>query len=150
AVLLALVAGLATTSYGFYRADVQRKWAQDAERNAVANALIATEAAEAEKKAKLDAEAERKEAEAAKAEAQAKAAEANAVVQFLEDKVFAAGRPKGEAGGLGHDVSLRDAVRASLSGLATSFKDQPLVEARLRVTLGMTFFYLGDYAPAAE
>jgi hypothetical protein len=30
--------------------------------------------------------------------------------------------------------------------LGTSFKDQPLVEARLRLTLGLTFHYLGEYA----
>jgi serine/threonine protein kinase/tetratricopeptide (TPR) repeat protein len=93
---------------------------------------------------------ERTKAETAKKEAEAKEAEANAVVQFFEDKVFAAGRPKGEAGGLGHDVPLRDAIKASLTALGTSFRDQPLVEARLRYTLGTTFSYLGDPPSAAE
>jgi non-specific serine/threonine protein kinase/serine/threonine-protein kinase len=93
---------------------------------------------------------ERRKADIARGQAQAKEAEANAVVKFFEDKVFSAGRPKGEAGGLGHGVSLRDAIKASLPALGTDFRDQPLVEARLRFTLGGTFYYLGDYASAAE
>lgn len=125
---------------------------------------VAHAAAEAERLAKVDADEqkekairsaereaeERKKGEAAKAEAQANEAAANAVVKFFQDKVFAAGRPKGEDGGLGHDVPLRDAIRASLPSLATSFKDQPLVEARLRLTLGNTFRSLGERALAAE
>src|SRR6185369_10082794 len=130
--------------------DVHRQRAEGAERSAVANALTATDAAEAERKAKLDADVRRREAEAAKAEAQAKAAEADAVTTFFERKVFAAGRPRGTLFGRGHDVSLRDAVRASLPGLATDFKEQPLVEARLRAAVGITFGELGDYKSAAE
>jgi eukaryotic-like serine/threonine-protein kinase len=142
-VLLALVLGIAGTTFGLIRA---------------------TRAAEAERLAKMEAEeqresalrsaareaAQRQKAEAARAEAQAKEAEANAVVKFFEDRVFAAGRPKGEEGGLGHDVPLRDAIRASLPSLTASFKDQPLVEARLRLAVGTTFAYLGDYTQAAE
>ncbi|HVJ80300.1 MAG TPA: serine/threonine-protein kinase, partial [Planctomycetia bacterium] len=94
-------------------------------------------------------EALRKE-ENARGAAQAKEAEANAVLNFFEAHVFAAGRPKGEGGGLGHDVSLRDAVLASLPALATSFKNQPLVEARLRMTLGATFSHLGQADQALE
>jgi serine/threonine protein kinase/tetratricopeptide (TPR) repeat protein len=121
-------------------------------------------AAEAERLAKRDAEqqnekaiqsaereaGERKKAETAKTDAEAKEAEANAVAKFFEDKVFSAGRPKGEAGGLGHDVSLRDAIKASLPALGTSFTVQPLVEARLRLTLGSTFRLLGEHTQAAE
>ncbi|MGO9465807.1 MAG: tetratricopeptide repeat protein [Isosphaeraceae bacterium] len=101
-------------------------------------------------RAETDAQAERQKAEAARVEAQTKEAEANAVVRFFEDKVFSAGRPKGEAGGLGHDVALKDAILASLPALGTSLSPQPLVEARLRYTLGVTFWYLGEYARAAD
>jgi serine/threonine protein kinase/tetratricopeptide (TPR) repeat protein len=106
--------------------------------------------AERAKRAETDAQAERQKAEAARVEAQTKEAEANAVVRFFEDKVFSAGRPKGEAGGLGHDVALKDAIRASLPALGTSLTAQPLVEARLRYTLGVTFWYLGDHADSAD
>jgi serine/threonine protein kinase/tetratricopeptide (TPR) repeat protein len=117
----------------------------------------ANEAAEAERLAKLDADREKENAlRSAKREAherkkvEAKETEANAVIRFFEDKVFAAGRPKGESGGLGHDVPLLDAIKAALPALGTGFRDQPLVEARLRSTLGTTFRFLGDHAQATE
>jgi serine/threonine protein kinase len=103
----------------------------------------------AEQAATREAE-ERVKAVAAKTEAQRREAEANAVVAFFEDKVFAAGRPKGQDGGLGHEVLLREAIHASLPALSTGFLDQPLVEAHLRLTLGNTFTHLGDFAQAAE
>jgi tetratricopeptide (TPR) repeat protein len=93
---------------------------------------------------------ERKKAETARAEAQAKEAEANAVIKFFEDHVFAAGRPKNQDGGLGSGVSLRDAILAGLPALGQGLTDQPLVEARLRQTLGNTFWYLGEAERAAE
>ncbi|HEY1379215.1 MAG TPA: serine/threonine-protein kinase, partial [Gemmataceae bacterium] len=127
--VLSLVAGIIGTTWGLIRAN---------------------RATEAERIAKQDTEAQKENAVRSAAEARAKEAEANAVVKFFDEKVFAAGRPKGEHGGLGHDVSLRDAVRASLASLGTSFKDQPLVEARLRIALGSTFAHLGDPARAAE
>ncbi len=74
---------------------------------------------------------------------------AAATVKFVEDRVFAAARPKGQNGGLGKDVTLRDAIVASLPALQTDFADQPLVEARLRITLGTSFLYLGEAETAA-
>jgi serine/threonine protein kinase len=74
---------------------------------------------------------------------------AAATVKFLEERVFTAARPKGQNGGLGRDVTLRDALAASLPALATDFADQPLVEARLRMTLGTSFLYLGEAETAA-
>jgi tetratricopeptide (TPR) repeat protein len=74
---------------------------------------------------------------------------AAATVKFLEERVFAAARPRGQNGGLGRDVTLRDALAASLPALATDFADQPLVEARLRMTLGTSLLYLGEAETAA-
>ncbi len=85
-----------------------------------------------------------------RAAAEAKSAEAEAVVLFIEDKVFAAARPKGQEGGLGHDVTLRAAITASLPALADGFKAQPLVEARLRRSVGVTLYYLGESKAAVE
>ena len=149
-VLLALVAGVTGTTIGLLRAERERQ--------------LAVKAAEAERVAKLEAEQQkanalqaaereaeqREKAEKARTEAQTKEAEANAMLKFFEDRVFAASRPKGESGGLGHDVSLRGAVLASLSSMGSSFTHQPLVEARLRSTLATTFQHLGDYSQAAE
>jgi serine/threonine protein kinase len=85
----------------------------------------------------------------ATAAAKAREAEARAVLQFVQDKVLAAARPKGEIGGLGQDVKLRQAVEAALPYLDKSFADQPLIEAQLRVTLGNSFMYLGEPNTAA-
>lgn len=74
---------------------------------------------------------------------------AAAAARFIEDRVFAAARPKGQDGGLGKNVTLRDALVASLPALVTDFGDHPLVEARLRVTLGTSFLYLGEAETAA-
>ena len=95
----------------------------------------------------------KKQAEFARAqetEARKKEAEANAVVQFFQDRVFAAARPEGLDGGLGSEVTLRKAIVASLPALDEGFADQPLVEAKLRSSLGATFEYLGEYESALK
>jgi serine/threonine protein kinase len=76
--------------------------------------------------------------------------QAEKVLEFVEKKVFAAARPEGKEGGLGQAVTLRQAVKAALPYVAKSFTDQPLIEARLRLTLGTSFVYLGDAKTAAE
>jgi tetratricopeptide (TPR) repeat protein len=69
---------------------------------------------------------------------------------FVEDRVFAAARPKGREGGLGREVTLRQALDAALPFVAEGLAAQPLVEARLRRTLGTSYFYLGEPRTAAE
>jgi eukaryotic-like serine/threonine-protein kinase len=78
----------------------------------------------------------------------AKEREAVRVVEFFQKRVLAAPRPKGKQGGLGKDVSLREAIAAALPALDQEFKDQPLVEARLRQALGTTLWQLGHYPDA--
>jgi tetratricopeptide (TPR) repeat protein len=116
-------------------------------------AVRATQAREDAIAARDDAIAERREVEwqrdrAANAEAEAKksAAAAKAVQEFLQDRVLAAGRPNwvGERGGLGKDVTLRQAIVAAEARIAESFRDQPLVEASIRDVLGRTFYLMGD------
>src|SRR5262249_48758004 len=99
-------------------------------------ALVATGAAEAERQAKSDAEA--------------REAETRAVLEFVEKKIFAAARPEGEEGGLGHDVPMRTAVESALMFVEASFEGKPLIEARLRMTLGTSFLDLGDPETAAK
>ena len=89
-------------------------------------------------------------AEEAKAAAQQSETETRAVLEFVEKKVFAAARPKGEEGGMGREVPLREALEAALPFVAKNFSGQPLVEARLRRTLGLSFRYLGDEDIAAR
>jgi serine/threonine protein kinase/tetratricopeptide (TPR) repeat protein len=128
-VLLALVVGVVGTTFGLLRAEQQRQIAQDNEQKAVA-------ASAAEKEAKQS--------------AQAREAETKAVLEFVENKVLAATRPEGQAGGLGRDVTLRRALEAALPFVDQSFPDQPLIEARLRLTLATSFGNLGEAKIAAE
>jgi eukaryotic-like serine/threonine-protein kinase len=103
---------------------------------AIWQAVVATQAAAAEKNAKIEAEA--------------KEAEARAVISFLEDRVISAAQPEGQDGGLGHDVSLRRAIEAAVPFVEGGFKDQPLIEARLRMTLGHSFRSLGEPKKSGE
>ncbi len=75
--------------------------------------------------------------------------EAEAVLRFVQDHVFAAARPVDRPGGLGPDVTLRQALESAIPVVEQSFVGQPLVEARLCMTLGMSFWYLGDARTAA-
>jgi tetratricopeptide (TPR) repeat protein len=99
-------------------------------------ALAALEAARAEKEAK--------------SVALAREAETATVLDFLEKQIFAAARPEKQAGGLGPEVTLRRALEAALPVVQSKFARQPLVEARLRMTLGKSFRYLGDARIAAD
>jgi len=80
----------------------------------------------------------------------AREAETKAVLEFVEDRIFAAARPEGESGGLGRAVTLRKAIDSALSYVDQGFPNQPLIEARLRLTLGRSFYFLGDAPTAAK
>jgi serine/threonine protein kinase/tetratricopeptide (TPR) repeat protein len=95
------------------------------------------------------AERARGDAVLAKETAEAREAETGAVLDFVDKKVVAAARPK-ESGGLGYDVTVRRALEAALPFVAESFSDQPLTEARLRMTLGLSFWNLGEFKIAAD
>ncbi len=89
-------------------------------------------------------------AERAKKTAEKREAATNMVLSFVEERILAAARPQGQEGGLGYDVTLRKAIESALPHLDSSFKHQPLIEARLRRTMGLSFRYLGDEKTAAE
>jgi eukaryotic-like serine/threonine-protein kinase len=105
----------------------------------------------AESKAKDEATVQRKVASNAEqlakdneARAEARMEEAKTVLAFFETKVLAAARPEGQGGGLGIDATIRAAVDAAEPMIADSFKDNPLVEASIRATMGTTYNFLGD------
>jgi tetratricopeptide (TPR) repeat protein len=125
-----LTAGVAGTGVGLVRADRARQEAETARREA--------DDRRADAEAARAAEADQRRA------AEAKEAEAEAVLGFVQDNVFAAARPAGWGGGLGRDVSLWDALTASVPDLEKTFAGRPLVEARLRLTLGRTYSIAGD------
>ena len=59
-------------------------------------------------------------------------AEMQAVLEFLQNKVLAAARPKDQEGGLGRDVSLRVALDTAEAGISQRIRGQPAVEASIR------------------
>ncbi len=71
-------------------------------------------------------------------------AEAKVVLSFFADRVLAAARPAGQAGGLGKDVTVRSAVDAAEPKIAEAFPNQPTDEAAVRFVLGNTYNYLGE------
>jgi serine/threonine protein kinase/tetratricopeptide (TPR) repeat protein len=113
-------------------------------------AAVATWQAVVATRAKQDALAAARAEKAAKELAQARETETRAVLEFVENRVFAAARPAGQAGGLGRDVTLARAVQTALPFVQNSFTNQPLIEARLRMTLGQSFGDLGKAKIAAD
>ncbi|HQR08664.1 MAG TPA: tetratricopeptide repeat protein, partial [Gemmatales bacterium] len=82
-------------------------------------------------------------AEAKEKEAKTRQEETAAVLAFIENKIFRKARPKGKEGGMGIHVTLFDAISSVVPELSESFIKQPLIEARLRQTIGLSFSYLG-------
>jgi tetratricopeptide (TPR) repeat protein len=74
--------------------------------------------------------------------------QAEAVMDFLQNRILAATRPEGEEGGLGHDVTIRRAIAAAEPQISILFSNQPLAEARIRGTLGLTFMHLSEFSNA--
>ena len=75
---------------------------------------------------------------------------AESVLKFFRDKVLAAGRPEGQQGGLGKDVTLRQAIDAAEAEIGKGFTNRPSVEASIRKTLGESYRYLGEPALAVR
>jgi tetratricopeptide (TPR) repeat protein len=93
---------------------------------------------------------ERQRADAETRIARERDAETAALLKFFEERVLAPARPEGLEGGLGHDVKLRHAIEAALPAVDREFADKPLLQARLRRTIGLSFKYLGEAKAAVE
>jgi serine/threonine protein kinase len=133
----------------------QRNWAAVSTATAMLAALlvgaaVATWQAVVATRAKREAVAAVRAEKEAEELAQTREAETKAALEFVENRVFAVARPRGHARGLGRDVTLRRAVEAALPFVEKSFTDKPLIEARLRLTLGKSFLYLGEPRIAAN
>jgi serine/threonine protein kinase len=112
--------------------------------------LAETERAEGERQAKQEALAAATAEKNAKEIAETRAAETQAVLEFVQQRIFAAARPEGKEGGLGHDVTLRKAIEAAMPFVEKSFTNKPIIEARLRRTVGVSFLDLGEAKLAVE
>lgn len=71
--------------------------------------------------------------------------QAEALSKFYEDRVLVALRPKGWEGGMGKDVTLKEAVDLAAPKIDETFAGQPELEAKIRHTLGSTYWYLGQF-----
>jgi tRNA A-37 threonylcarbamoyl transferase component Bud32/tetratricopeptide (TPR) repeat protein len=71
-----------------------------------------------------------------------------AITRFYENNVLAAARPKGWDGGAGKNVTLREAMDRSAPEIERAFDGQPELEAAVRNTLGMTYYYLAQFKAA--
>jgi serine/threonine protein kinase len=78
-----------------------------------------------------------------RARVQAAREESDAVTDFLAD-MLASVSPDEQ----GRDVSVREVLDEAAKTLGSTFEDQPLIQARLRNTIGNTYLELGEYAPA--
>ena len=72
------------------------------------------------------------------------ALQSEAVIKFFQEHILAAARPEGEEGGLGRDVTIREAVEAAVPEIAETLKNQPTVEAFIRSALGVTYILQGE------
>jgi serine/threonine protein kinase len=132
-------------------------------RDAVASAVKAQEEEKKAIFARNEADSQRKEAKAqeqkalvARDEAERqrqlavrREAEEEAISKFYEDYVLAAARPKGWSGGGGKDLTLNDALNQAATKIDEAFHGKPALEADVRHTLGMTYWYLGKFAAAS-
>jgi tetratricopeptide (TPR) repeat protein/tRNA A-37 threonylcarbamoyl transferase component Bud32 len=80
--------------------------------------------------------------------AERRGAEARTVTRFYEDHVLSAARPKGWEGGMGKDVTLKQALDHAGRAVEEAFAGQPEQEATVRNTLGMTYWYQGEFDAA--
>jgi tetratricopeptide (TPR) repeat protein len=132
---------------------------------------MATLAAEAEAKQRLDAETQRDRAgtaeqlatqrlvEVTQEKERATTAEAKAVdsesetkaySEFLVNDVLAVARPKRERGGLGVAVTVKEALDAAAVRIGARFRDRPRAEALARHDLGVTYRLVGELDKSVE
>jgi eukaryotic-like serine/threonine-protein kinase len=110
-------------------------------------ALVGIAALLEKSRGELRAEQERTEGE--KQRAERSAAEARSINQFIHQYVLATPRPAAVDGGLGKDVTMREAIDQAVPKVAASFAGQPGIEADIRNTLGETYHQLGRHNEAA-
>jgi eukaryotic-like serine/threonine-protein kinase len=127
AILILLVGGSVGTSAGLV-------WALAAEQE-TRGALIEVTAQE-------------RRAVAAEKSATAAARRAERIYAFYKQYVLVVPRPAGQDGGLGKDVTMKEALDRAAPKIAEAFADDPVIEASVRHTFGVTYTDLGRYKTA--
>jgi serine/threonine protein kinase len=126
ALVLALVGGFAGITWN-WREAVRQK--QDAERQKGLLVISQGRAEASEKKALTH------------------AARADAINDFLIEKLLRQAAPENNPAA--KKVTLQEVLDRAAAGVGSSFKDQPEVEAAIRLTIGQTYHDLGDYVQSA-
>ena len=139
-VAASLIAGIFGTSWQAYRAKKAERTAEER----LDTVESQKEQIEREKQNAI-AQADRADIEAEKAKAEA--AIAQAVNDFLNKDLLSQADPKKEPD---RDIKLRTVVDRAAEKIEGRFADQPLVEAAICQTLGLTYQALGEYGKAQQ
>jgi non-specific serine/threonine protein kinase len=86
----------------------------------------------------------------ARDQARAQARIADAVIDFLDRDILAAGSPFAVKGGGAGPLSVREAVDRAAASLAGRFPTEPGVEASIRATIGQVYVEDGEYKAAEQ
>jgi eukaryotic-like serine/threonine-protein kinase len=108
------------------------------------------EAAARERRLALAADRERQQADSARIQAVDSAADTRAFSEFLVNDVLAVSRPKGERGGLGINVTVKQALDVAAAKIGKRFRDRPRAEALARHGLGVTYRLIGEMDRSEE
>ncbi len=147
------VLSVAAAAWAINSAKQAKAAAQAAEEERDRAKIAAEDAAEKCKLAlagQQTAEHERNQTATDEQQARQAADDAKTALDFVRDKILSAGRPLDWTKPPKKDVTLREAVDATLPQVAGAFPDRPLAEALVRSMLGWTYFYLGEAKLAAE
>ncbi|MCA8942756.1 MAG: tetratricopeptide repeat protein [Planctomycetes bacterium] len=131
-VAMALIAGLAAATWGWFEADAQRVRALKAEDDAIGER-------DAARSARERAEAERQEAEM-------QANRAEAVTALVQEMLESANPSRNR----GRDYTVRELLDEFSDGLGDKLAKEPEVEASLRAIMAKAYLGLGSYEKAAS
>ena len=141
---LFLIGGGTVSIWQAVRATRAESQALAAERQAKNDRALALNQQKLAEERETRARENEKKAQAAETAAKESDATAKDVLNFVRDKIFAAARPPLNNGGLGKDVTLRQALDEAETKITESFAKRPRVEARLRSILDSTYAALGE------
>jgi eukaryotic-like serine/threonine-protein kinase len=158
AVFLALLAGLTVAAWEATVANrerseaiAQRARAEEQNREAMRQQERAMAAERQAQAGRAAAEEQSRIAILEKQRADAEAASARAVTEFLQDDVLAqayVGRQSAPGATADRDLKVRTALERAAARIGGKFDKQPLVEASIRRTIGMTYYWLNLPAEA--
>ncbi len=147
-VFASMVFGIVGLGWGLWLADKGRRQAESREQESKAATI-------AENKAKIDAlesmqaaEASTRKAQFAEQSARESEEDTKAFSNFLVNDILSTARPEGERGGLGIDVTVRQAIEEAAKRIGDTFQGQPKAEAIALHDIGVTYRLIGELEKA--